>query len=294
MKSNLGQTFRVFLLLAAVLAASSFLFGCGMKKSINQKNNQSQFSEQKLKSFFDNPADYKNVPSGTEKENKKIIAGIVPHHFLARSLIMNLFSKINPESIETIIVIGPDHFNKLENYIAVSKLSWETPFGDLPANQDLIERIINEDISENNRPFYNEHSIYTLMPFVKKFLPEVKVVPLIANLRYNYEKFYHLGQLMREKAGEKTMLIVSSDFTHESTISEARENNLKSIKALRELTADNISNIICDCQNCLAFALGFMGENKKFVLLDNKNSSDFEKVDQNITSYVAGYYIDEN
>lgn len=277
------------------MIAGSFLSDWRAKKTENLKiKNQSETPEQKLKSFFDNPADYENISFETEKENRKVVIGIIPHHFLAKNLMAELLGKINPENAETIVVIGPDHFNKLENIIATSKLSWETPFGDLPADQDLIAKIISENISENNSPFYNEHSVYTPMPFMKKLFPQAKVVPLIIDSRYNFEKFYQLGKMVRGKAGEKTILIISSDFSHEASIPEAEKNDKKSIEALQKITAQNINNITCDCRNCLAFALGFAGESKKFILLDNKNSSDFEKVDQNITSYVAGYYIDEN
>lgn len=265
--------------------------GCRMKKEEVPKKVEKP--EQRLKSFFDNSKDYENIFSETEKEKRRIIAGIVPHHFLAKKLIADLFSKVSPENIETVIVIGPDHFNKLESSIATSKLSWETPFGDLPASQELVERIIGGDIAENNQPFYNEHSVYTLMPFVKKIFPEAKVVPLIANARYDFEKFYNLGKVMRNEAGDRTVLVISSDFSHHATIAEAKKNDEKSIQTLQNLKLENLNNITCDCRNCLAFALGFAGENKKFVLLDNKNSADLEGGEKDITSYVAGFYVDE-
>jgi len=267
------------------------LSGCGMKKT--EVSEKIETPEKKLESFYSNPRDYENIFSEKEEEKQKIIAGIISHHFLAKSLIADFFSKISPENVETVIIIGPDHFNKLENLIATSKLSWKTPFGDLPANQDLIGKIIEGDISENDVVFYNEHSVYTLMPFVKKVFPEAKVVPLIVNSRYDFEKLYNLGKMVRSEAGDKTILIISSDFSHHATISEAMENDKKSIQALQNLKLENLNNVTCDCRNCLAFALGFTGEGKKFVLLDNKNSADFDGGDKDITSYVAGYYIDE-
>ena len=42
----------------------------------------------------------------------KIVAGVVPHHLLAESLIEDFFDYISSkEKPETIILLSPDHFN---------------------------------------------------------------------------------------------------------------------------------------------------------------------------------------
>ncbi|MDF1497919.1 MAG: AmmeMemoRadiSam system protein B [Patescibacteria group bacterium] len=257
-------------------------------------------SEKKLSSYFKNKKDYDSAFLNVFEINKKEIkAGITSHHFLAKNLIANFFSGIDGNEIRNIILIGPDHYGELDKSkidIVTTKLSWDTPFGQMDSNLEIQDKLLTFDyIKENDSVFRNEHSIYTLVPFIKKSFPKVRIVPLIIKNNKDYKKYIDVGNDIKMVVGEGALIIISSDFSHNVSIINSQENDLKSIESLKGLNEENIDNVNSDCRACLAILLGYLEDEEfDFYLKDNKNSSDFGSQDKTVTSYVSGYYIKSN
>lgn len=252
-----------------------------------------------LKSFFNNKNDYEEVFAKSQNIPKqKISVGIISHHFLAKEIIARFYSGIENNLIENVIIIGPDHFgafeSKAENAYATLH-DWETPYGNLKTNQEVIERLVqeNSDVVKNDGPFRTEHAIYTQVPFIKKVFPGVHVVPLIVNNKTNYQKLIELGKNLHQLIPKKSLLVVSSDFSHDASLAEAKQSDQSSIMSLKNLNEENISKVNCDCRACLAVILGFIGRESSplFYLNENKTSADFGGSEKNVTSYISGYYL---
>ena len=250
----------------------------------------------KLESFFQNRDDYDSAFAQVKNSEKidNVVAGITSHHFLAKNLIAQFYSGISNNNIENIILVGPDHYNALVNVDAITtKLNWSTPYGEIGSSEELIEKILNDndDVTIDDGVFKIEHSIYVEIPFIKKVFPQVKVIPLVLKNNYDYDEFIKIGENLNKLSKDKTLLIISSDFSHDVSVEEARNNDEKSLAVLQNLRVENINDINCDCRACLAVALGFMGEGKKFQLVENKNSADFGSSTETVTSYVSGYFL---
>lgn len=256
-----------------------------------------------LASVFNNKESYDDVflkLSKTE-EIADAKAGVVSHHFLAKELIANFYNKIGNNDISTVFLISPDHYNVFlpENTIAyTSYLPWHTPFGDLETNKEGIDYLISRtDMQQNDSAMGLEHGIYVEVPFIKKFFPNAKIVPIVTKGSHSYDIFSSLGKDIEDKFGKKAILIVSSDFSHNATVKEAGINDKESIQALKNLNVDNINKVTNDCKQCLAVLSGFLGDDKKydFSLIDNKNSFDISLQNGNsVTSYVSGYYTNKD
>ncbi|MFH1280811.1 MAG: AmmeMemoRadiSam system protein B [Candidatus Beckwithbacteria bacterium] len=254
---------------------------------------------QLLESPFTDSILYQEAFSSNPKQSKQnILAGIISHHLLAKNLIANFFQKINPQNIENIILIGPDHFDYLSTHktLAVSSLiSWQTPFGQLNPEESIITSLVNDNlISLNDTAFRTEHSIYTLIPFIKYSFPQAKIIPIILNNRQSIESFNSLGQKISQHINmDNTILIVSSDFSHNVSEIIATQNDQHSTQLLQNLNQSNIDKINCDCHACLAFLIGYLNQSKySFQLIDNQNSNDYSDQPQDkVTSYISGYFL---
>jgi poly-gamma-glutamate synthesis protein (capsule biosynthesis protein) len=265
----------------------------GVEKIVVEKN-----ENRNLSSFYKNKDDYEAAFSHVKDvKRKNIIAGIISHHFLAKDLIANFFAGINNENVKNIVVVGPDHFSRLNDdkiSAATTFLPWNTPYGQVFANEKMLNSILNdESISENNTIFLNEHSIYTLVPFIKKTFPNAKIIPLIVHNNYDFEKFINLGKIIKSNVDSETIMIVSSDFSHNLSENDAKTKDMVSIENLKDINTENIQNISCDCRACMAIMLGFVGVEKRgsFDLVENKNSNDFGGQEKTVTSYVSAYYL---
>jgi AmmeMemoRadiSam system protein B len=299
MKKKNKIVLLLMLLPAIIIVAGSFKFFMNGEENNQKRSSVKKVDRKFLESFFGNKSDYekafKNSLRNEDVAGKNIIAGIISHHFLARNLIADFFSNLENNPAKNIILVGPDHFHALdkENKIAItSDMPWQTPYGMLENNSELSDKLISSGIVLDDTQFKTEHSIYTLIPFVKKVIPDSKIVPIIIKNNNDYQKFKDLGEKVKELSGNDSLVIVSSDFSHNSSINQAETNDEKSIQALKDLDLTSLNDMTCDCRACLAFLTGFLSDEKKdFFLLENKNSADFGSQDETVTSYVSGYYI---
>jgi len=293
------------LILTAVLitAVSYFLFYKKVESKIAEIIDKSK-SEDYLTGPYNNKEIYENIFAGLPKNSETVEtkAGIISHHFLAKNLIAEFYNKISNDKISTIFLISPDHYNHFfssKTLAYTSELSWNTPYGELSANKEVIDSLKQTgqgSVAIDNSMLGLEHGIYVEIPFIKKFFPNATIVPLVVDSTASYDNFTTLGNQLNKLSDKNSILIVSSDFSHNSTIKNAFNQDSKSIDALKNLNTDNLSNITNDCKQCLAVLSGFLGDNKyRFNLIDNKNSFDISAEDKNsVTSYVSGYYADKN
>ncbi len=282
----------IFVILLIVALGGSILL---KSENIDDSEHGLQKTTLNLESFYNDKSEYDSAFQNTSDINKqKIIAGIISHHFLAKDLIAQFFSGIDSENIKNVYIIGPDHYESLsreDSDVATSKLDWNTPYGVLRTDREVIDNLENQiNLNIKDVIFRNEHSIYTLIPFVKKTFPDAKVTPLVLKTSRDYQRFYNFGRLSYR---DDSLLIVSSDFSHNVNEKKAYENDTNSIRSLVSSDLANIDSIESDCKQCIAFLYGFLSHRpNKFHFMDNKTSADFgSENEENLTSYISAYYI---
>ncbi len=229
-----------------------------------------------------------------------IKAGVVSHHLLAENIIINFYEKVGNKDVSTVYLLSPDHFN---NYFEpdvvayVSSRDWDTPYGKLSADTNIINKLSDlPEIETKDQVLMLDHGITVEIPFIKRFFPNAKVVPLILKNNSDFENFYALGEKLKEFSGENTILIVSSDFSHDAPSLQAKTSDRKSIAVLKNLSSGNFIQNTSDCKQCFASLSGFLKNyDTGFYLLDNKNSFNISGESENsVTSYVTGYYAKKN
>jgi poly-gamma-glutamate synthesis protein (capsule biosynthesis protein) len=292
------KIFLVFIILAAMGAAIYFIERIEVVEEFLYKLAAGESGGQLfLASMYNNIESYSDVLAGLQKpvEDSAVKAGIVSHHFLAKQLIADFYNKIASEKELTIYLLSPDHFNNFFPSGAIaytSELSWKTPFGDVPAGKKIINSLVKEGVvTQNDSLLGLEHGIYVEIPFIKNFFPNAKIVPLVLNMAAGSDAFSALGEKLQS---QDSILIVSSDFSHEVSAKTASLQDKESVQALKDLSLENLSLVNSDCKQCLAVLEGFLGnsQNYSFNLIDNKNSSDFEEnaSSNSVTSYVTGFW----
>lgn len=238
---------------------------------------------------------FDNLPQD-EKTQEAIYAGIVSHHLLAKDQIAQFYNKISSDKIQTIFLLSPDHYNHFfePGILAyTSKAPWNTPYGELEADKNAIDGLLDTNIVNSKSSAMGlEHGIYTQIPFIKKFFPNAKIVPLVLNSSLQYGDFTQLGTELKNLDKENSLLIVSSDFSHDATPDQAAQNDAKSIDELKNIGSSNIKNITSDCKQCLAVMQIYLADKDlKFNATASLNSFDISNADpDSVTSYVFGYY----
>jgi MEMO1 family protein len=175
--------------------------------------------------------------------SNQIIALIIPHmdlkvaretYFKAYKLLLNNLVK-NKVDIENVFILGVSHYYH-KNPISVFPLDFETPFGILKTNKELIEKINNNlkkilgseyfDLFEDILIYKSEHSIEAQIPYIKlletklyenkvnKINKELKVIPMIISYG-NIELFNKIiDSFISEIDINRTIFISSIDLSH--------------------------------------------------------------------------------
>jgi len=210
-------------------------------------------------------------------EGAKIRGAVVPHHLLAYKLIDKVFSKIAFNKPDTIILIGPNHFNRGARLLT-TPWGWQTPFGIVESDRTIIDGLVKaQPVTIDEEVFKSEHSIGNLMPFVKFYLPETRVVPIILHHDVTGEEAAELGKYLAKLVEEQDCLVMASvDFSHYLTRKEAESKDRETIEALVNKNMGKIfslGNDYLDSPASIGVLFSAMDElGKEFELLDNTNS----------------------
>jgi len=173
------------------------------------------------------------IGNNDSKINGQIIAAIAPHHDLAAEYSAELFSEISRPGIKTVIIIGPNHENSGSADAITGAIDYRLHLGAVETDKDWINWLVKEKLASlESESFLNEHSIYALVPFVKHYFPDAKIVPIILKSNLRQEQALLLGDSLddRIKANDltgSTLIIGSIDFSHYLSTEQA---NLKDIK----------------------------------------------------------------
>ncbi len=288
------NTIIVVLATAAVVTAAVCSYSFFTPENHSQENSNQTY----LASIYNNKEAYQDIFSNLQPaEETSAKAGVISHHFLAEQLIADFYNQVANDKISTVILLSPNHYNVFlpSGTVAYSSyLTWQTPLGNIGVNKEILDSLVkNNGVQINDSAMGLEHGIYIEVPFIKKFFPNAEIVPLVLKNNASEEDFIQLGEKLKNISGENSILIVSSDFSHEASFSEAKINDLESIADLKNIENSSFESTTNDCKQCLIAMSAFLNDGKdyRFNLIDNKNSFDISGEDSDsVTSYVSGFY----
>lgn len=220
--------------------------------------------------------------SGATGAARPVVAAVVPHHLVAGQLPAGLFAYLAADPPDTLVVIGPDHDNAGPP-IATSFGGWQTPGGRVEVDPDLTAALLDEDIAGEAWAVQdNEHSVGALMPLVRRYLPQTRVVALTVRRDVSPAQATALGRFLAQWSGSRIFVVASVDFSHYLRLAEAQRRDEDTIAALEAgdwtaLFGLGASNL--DSPASLAAAFTFAG---------NEDSPDFSVVEHTNSATLLG------
>lgn len=160
-------------------------------------------------------------------------AVIVPHagHQYSGALAVKCLKYLRKD-LETILIFAPAHRQAVEQFALPTDDAWEVPTGEILINKELAEEIKNMGGEYCDSAFMYEHSVEVQIPFIKYFLPETKIVPILVGSA-NYDKIAEI--IGKYWENEKIGFVISSDLSHFRNKAEAVR--------IDGVTADMIENM---------------------------------------------------
>jgi len=156
-----------------------------------------------------------------------IMAGVVPHHITAATMISGFFSQAATfaDYYDLVIILGPNHTGDLAN-VVLSYRDWDIGEGVFTHKgfvSDLMEaRYVNSAICHYRSEV--DHSVSILIPFIYHYLPGVEVVSVLLNRSLGVGETLFLYRWITEwinQSDKNVLLVASIDFSHFLTPAQA-------------------------------------------------------------------------
>lgn len=257
----------------------------------NEKINLIKLEERNI--FFEAIAKFPKE----KKSNSNYSACISPHHLFAADLIAESLSIGLTNQPKTIILVGPNHFNLGNNKMFSSDYSWETDIGLINPDTKIIHELKKNNFIElNNEILKNDHAIFNLIPFIKHYSPNSKIVPILFNNEVNLQDIENLTNFLIEKLSPNDIILSSIDFSHYLTAEIASKKDKKTIALIKENSFEEIFNLnddYLDCPSCLVLSILFSNKKnaKKIKIIQNTNSGFLTKnYNSGTTSYITAIF----
>jgi AmmeMemoRadiSam system protein B len=234
--------------------------------------------------------------------NSSVKGLVVNHHLLAGKFIARVFCEVATDKKITIVIISPNHFNNGRGQATVSAYDFKTPYGILESEKSIIRKISAEGMATiDEDPFEREHGIYNLTPFVKKAMPNARIVPIIIKDNISQESKDKLASFLSKDLPKDSLIIASLDFSHYLTSDLADINDTKTLEIINNLSYNDVSSLNkngkpdnVDSKPALEMFLKLMAlENtNNFTLLGHSNSAKLinDLSLSETTSYITGYF----
>jgi len=178
------------------------------------------------------------------KERMPAIGVVAPHagYVYSGAVAGEVFSSVRVPA--RAVLFCPNHTGIGEDAAIISHGSWRMPWGDVQVDEELGARLeaacplLREDASAHSR----EHAIEVQLPFLHRFRPDVRIVP-VALGRLSLEDCRNLGEGVADAiAGDadRPLLVASSDMSHYVPDAVARKKDKLAIDRMLALDPEGL------------------------------------------------------
>jgi AmmeMemoRadiSam system protein B len=114
------------------------------------------------------------------------------------------------------ILVGPSHFVAFDGVAAYPSGAFETPLGLAPIDAALAAELMRASAAVHASPAAHrrEHSLEMQLPFLRRLLPDVPIVPLLMGHQTGETIRALAGALSAAAAGRRLLLVASTDLSH--------------------------------------------------------------------------------
>lgn len=230
---------------------------------------------------------------------------IVPHHLTASQGIASGIRILINQKPKTILVISPDHFTKCPTLICTTRGTFTTLLGSVKTDDKLVNALSHSSLVTLDRSLFDtEHGIGAVTPFIKHYLPDATIVPVVLSQKIGwYEQRETMVKTLQGIFDQADAIVVSSDFSHYLPLSQADQMDEQTAEVLFAGDLQGIAQLKntdqSDCPNCL-WAFANIAKNNDFfnpsVLLHTNSARILqdESVKETTSHFAIAWYKNDD
>jgi len=155
------------------------------------------------------------LAGGAASVNGRVIALIAPHagYTYCGKAMAAAYRSVQGRDIRRVYILGPAHYGA-GHYSIMDVTAYETPLGRVPLDTDTIARLRAQKlVGCETRAHLHEHALESQLPFLQYlFGDKVRIIPILCPS--DPAKEDGLAAFISRDMDARTLLVVSSDFTH--------------------------------------------------------------------------------
>ena len=225
---------------------------------------------------------------------EEVLAVIVPHagYVYSGGVAASGYAKLDPEkTYENIFIIGPSHYVGFEGGAVFTTGNFVTPLGTVVVNRELGRQLTRKEplFSDRTDAHDREHSVEVQIPFLQHVLKHpFTIVPIVVGSN-SPAVCKRLGNALRPYFTAKNLFVISSDFSHypsstdavavdkltaDAVCSNSPETLLATLKANENKGIPNLETSLCGWSAVLTFLSMSSSERVTFSRVLYRNSGD--------------------
>ena len=175
-----------------------------------------------------------------------IVAGLwVPHagYVFSGQIAGNAYRLVQGMEYETVVIIGPSHYARLDGAAVGEWSGYRTPLGIVKVDTQLVKEFVYATplISHIAGADRYEHSVEVQVPFIQKVLPGVPIVPMVIDASLGYSDVKKIAKALAAVAKSRNILFVaSSDMSHFPSYKDAYEIDLRVLDKVADYDARGV------------------------------------------------------
>lgn len=146
-----------------------------------------------------------------------VTAIVVPHagYVFSGQAAAHAYHALRDQKVERVILLGPSHHVGFHGVALPAAGAFATPLGDLKVDRDIIDELSAYPLFAVLPDVHKvEHSLEMQLPFIRKSLGDVPIVPIIIGQLNDESEMRLIAEVLRGFIVPGDLLVVSSDFTH--------------------------------------------------------------------------------
>lgn len=181
--------------------------------------------------------------SGHEPSSEKLHGITVPHHLVASHLVALGFKAASRFDYKRIVILTPDHFFQSGKLFATTARGFTTPLGSVEADGEAVRALLGSDFVEESCLFGREHGAQALLPFLKRYFPDARIVPVAVSIKSGRADWQRMAEALKPLVDEDTLVVQSTDFSHYLPHAVARGFDQQTLNVIASGSLDLIAGL---------------------------------------------------
>ena len=176
------------------------------------------------------------------------LAIVAPHAGLMYSgpIAAHAYNVLRGRLLDIAVLVGPSHYVGFDGVAIYGDGAFDTPFGPVPVSKDCAAAIAmgSRLITPHPTAHVREHSLEMQLPFLKRVLPDVEIVPLLMGYQRR-ETAHALGDAIAVALrGTRAVIIASTDLSHYQNAATASKLDGRVIQQVERFDADGLMSLL--------------------------------------------------